>query len=101
LAEIEKYEGSEGLQRLNNFVIFKTEDGKVNIDVYFKDETLWHTQKAIAILFEKGRSTITEHLSKIFEEGELDENMVCRNFRLTTQHGVIEGKTQEKLMISG
>ena len=83
-------------QRLNNFVIFQTENGKVNIDVYFHDETLWLTQKRIAELFEKGRSTITEHLRKIFEDGELDENVVCRNFRHTTQHGAITGKSQTK-----
>ncbi|MDY0089430.1 MAG: virulence RhuM family protein [Flavobacteriaceae bacterium] len=84
------------LQQLNNFVLFKAENGKVNIDVYFQDETLWLSQKAIAELFEKGRSTITEHLKKIFEEGELDEQMVCRNFRRTTQHGAIKGLQQEK-----
>ena len=83
------------LQQFNNFVLFETENGKVNIDVYFQDETLWLTQKRIAELFEKGRSTITEHLKKIFEDGELDEKVVCRDFRHTTQHGAIEGKTQE------
>ncbi|MEA3500487.1 MAG: RhuM family protein [Candidatus Marinimicrobia bacterium] len=83
------------LTKLSNFVIFQTENGKVNIDVFFKDETLWLTQKLIAELFEKGRSTITEHLQKIFAEGELDEQRVCRNFRHTTKHGAIKGKTQE------
>ncbi|MFP5042727.1 virulence RhuM family protein [Parasediminibacterium sp. JCM 36343] len=85
-----------GLQFYSNFVLFKTEDGKVNIDVFFKDDTVWLSQKLIAELFEKGRSTITEHLTQIFADGELDENLVCRNFRLTTPHGAIEGKTQEK-----
>ncbi|MGB1284772.1 MAG: virulence RhuM family protein [Polaribacter sp.] len=75
------------LQPLNNFVIFETKNGKVNIDVYFQDETLWLTQKRIAELFEKGRSTITEHLKKIFEDGELDENSVCRDFRHTAEDG--------------
>lgn len=83
-------------EKFSNFVIFKTADGKVNIDVYFQDETLWLTQKHIAELFGKGRSTITEHLKNIFAEGELDEELVCRKFRHTTQHGAIEGKTQEK-----
>ena len=55
------------LQQFSNFVIFQTENGKVNIDVYFQDETLWLTQKLISELFEKGRSTITEHLKKIFD----------------------------------
>ena len=84
------------LEALKNFVIFETQDGKVNIDVYFQGETLWLTQKKIAELFEKGRTTITEHLKRVFEEGELNEKEVCRNFRHTTPHGAIEGKTQTK-----
>jgi hypothetical protein len=86
----------DNLQLYQNFVIFQTKDGKVNIDVYFQDETLWLTQQLIAELFEKGRSTISEHLKKIFADEELDENRVCRDFRHTTQHGAIEGKTQIK-----
>jgi len=81
---------------LPNFVIFKIDNAKVNIDVLFQDETLWLTQKQIAELFEKGRSTITEHLKKIFDEGELDGKVVCRNIRQTTQHGALTDKTQTK-----
>ena len=81
---------------IGNFVIFKTATAKVNIDVFFHDETLWLAQKQMAELFEKGRSTITEHLKNIFLEQKLDEKVVCRNFRHTTSHGAIEGKTQEK-----
>ena len=76
---------NSNLKILNNFVIFETENGKVNIDVYFEDETLWLSQKAIAELFDKGRSTITEHLKKIFKEDELSENSVCRDFRHTAK----------------
>jgi len=92
---MKKDKKSTELQLFSNFVIFQTENGKVNIDVYFQDETIWLTQKLIAELFEKGRSTITEHLKKIFADGELNEKMVCRDFRHTTQHGAIEGLTQE------
>ncbi len=83
-------------EKFPNFVLFKTADGKVNIDVYFHEETLWLTQKLIAELFQKDRSVISKHLKKIFEEGELDEQVVCAKFALTTQHGAIEGKTQQK-----
>lgn len=83
-------------QKFSNFVIFKIDDAKVNIDVFFYDETLWLTQKQIAELFDKGRSTITEHIKKIFDDGELDEKVVCRKFRHTTEHGAMEGKTQTK-----
>jgi len=84
------------LQKFSNFVIFQTETGKVNIEVFFHNDTLWLTQKKIAELFEKDRTVVTKHLRNIFKEGELDENMVCANFAHTTQHGAIEGKTQKK-----
>ncbi len=86
----------EEMQLYQNFVIFQTKDGKVNIDVFFKDETLWLTQKAISSLYGKDRSVISKHLKNIFDSGELDENMVCANFAHTTIHGAIDGKTQEK-----
>jgi len=83
-------------EKVPNFVIFQTKTGKVNIEVFFHNETLWLTQKKIAELFEKDRSVITRHLKNIFAEGELDEKVVCVNFAHTTQHGAIEGKTQQK-----
>ena len=48
----------------------------------------------IGQLFNNGRATVRGHVSNIFKEGELDEKVVCRNFRQTTQHGALEGKTQ-------
>ncbi|MFN8248894.1 MAG: virulence RhuM family protein [Ferruginibacter sp.] len=77
------------------FIIFKTEDEKISVDVRFEDETVWLTQDQMAMLFAKAKSTISEHIKHIFEEGELDEKLVVRNFRITTQHGAIEGKTQQ------
>ena len=84
-----KDDKNSDLQPINNFVVFKTESGKVNIDVFYQDKTLWLTQKTLADLFEKGRSTVTEHLKKIFEDGELDEVSVCRDFRHTAKDGKI------------
>lgn len=46
----------------------------------YQDETLWLTQDAIAVLFDKGRSTIAEHLQNIFQSQELYEDSVCRKF---------------------
>ena len=74
----------------DEIVIYQSEDGNVKVDVLFQDETVWLTQEQMALLFGKGRSTITEHISNIFSEGELIEEMVCRKFRHTTQHGAIE-----------
>ena len=82
---------------MNNgeIIIYQNPDGKIKIDVRLEEETVWLTQDQMATLFGKGRSTITEHIGNVFKEGELAEEVVCRNFRLTTQHGAIEGKTQE------
>jgi len=77
-------------------ILYQCEDGSVQIDVKIENETVWLTQEQMATLFGKGRSTITEHISHIFEEGELDEKVVCRSFRQTYKHGAIESKTQER-----
>lgn len=81
----------------DEIVLYQSEDGNVNVDVLFQDETVWLTQEQMAQLFGKGRTTITEHIGNIFKEGELNEDVVCRKFRHTTQHGAIEGliQTQE------
>lgn len=77
-------------------LIYQNTDGNIKIDVRLEEETVWLTQDQMALLFGKGRSTITEHIQNVFKEGELDEKVVCRYFRHTTQHGAVEGKTQEK-----
>lgn len=83
---------------MNNseIIIYQNTEGNIKIDVRLEEETVWLTQAQMADLFGKGRTTITEHIQNVFNEGELDEKVVCRNFRHTTQHGAIEGKTQEK-----
>jgi len=78
----------------SDILIYQNSDGNIKIDVRLEEETVWLTQAQIALLFGKGRTTVTEHLGNIFKEGELDEKVVCRDFRLTTSHGAIEGKTQ-------
>lgn len=76
------------------FLIFMIEGKEDGVQVLYQDETIWCTQDAIAVLFDKAKSTISEHLKNIFSSGELDENMVVRKIRTTTQHGAISGKTQ-------
>ncbi len=69
------------------FLIFQAEDKAQGVQVFYQDENIWATQEAIATLFDKGRSTIAEHLRNIFESGELDPNSVCRKFRQTAADG--------------
>ena len=70
------------------------EDGRVQVVV--KDETIWCTQKAMAELFGVGIPAISKHLRNIFEDGELQEDVVVSILEITTEHGAIEGKTQSK-----
>jgi len=69
------------------FLIFTSQSGENSIEVKVFDESVWLTQAMIAELFEKGRTTITEHLKNIFESEELDEKSVCREFRHTANDG--------------
>jgi len=57
----------------SNFLLYTGTDGKVNVEVFLKDETVWLTQKAIGELFGKERSVITKHLKNIFATSELEE----------------------------
>jgi len=77
-------------------LIYQNSEGNIKIDVHLEDETVWLTQNQMAVLFGKGRSTITEHIGNIFNEGELAQEVVCRDFRHTTQHGAIPDKMQVK-----
>ena len=80
----------------NNIVIYQSEDGKVHLDVVYNEETMWLTQQQLCDLYQTSKSNVSEHIKHIFEEGELDKEVVIRKFRITTQHGAIEGKTQSR-----
>ena len=85
----------EVLTDLGEMIIYQSDEG-VRLDVRLENKTVWLNIEQIAQLFNKGRATISEHISNIFKEGELEEKVVCRKFRQTTQHGALEGKTQSK-----
>lgn len=84
---------------INNaeILLYSSDDGKVYVDVYFKDETFWLSQRGMAELFEVSKSSISRHLTNIFAEEELDEQVVVAKIATTTQHGAIPGKTQSSL----
>ena len=79
-----------------NFLVYQTAEENVSVNAFVKDETIWLTQKAMAELFDVDKSSISRHLKNIFNEGELDEKVVVAKIATTTQHGAIEGKTQNK-----
>lgn len=84
------------MNQKGEIVIYQTADGETSIDVKLENETVWLTQGQMAALFEKDKRTISEHITNIFKEGELTREVVIRNFRTTTPHGAIHGKTQTR-----
>ncbi|WP_157352897.1 RhuM family protein [Aliarcobacter butzleri] len=79
---------------MSEILIYQNENGNIKVDVMFEDGSIWLSQAQICEVFGKAKSTISEHIKAIFEEGELDEKVVIRNYRTTTKHGAIEGKIQ-------
>ena len=73
----------------DEILIYQSQDGIIKIDVLFENETVWLNQSQLCVLFGKSKSTVSEHIKHIFEEGELDENSVVRNFRTTASDGKI------------
>ncbi len=78
------------------FLIYNTPQFNTKINVVVKDETIWLTQKAMAELFDVKVPAISKHLKNIFEEGELNEQLVISKMETTTPHGAIAEKTQTK-----
>ncbi len=75
------------IQNKGDIVIYQTQDGLTQINVRFEDETVWLTQAQLVELYQSSKSNISEHIKHIFEEGELDEISVVRNFRTTASDG--------------
>ena len=71
----------------SEILIYQNPDGNIKIDVHLEEETVWLTQDQMATLFDKGRSTIAEHIGNVFEEGELEQNRTCRKFRQVRKEG--------------
>jgi hypothetical protein len=82
-------------QELSNFLLYNTPNNEVKVNVYIENESVWLTQKAMAELFGVQRPAITKHLKNIFESKELEEVVVSSILEHTTNHGAIEGKTQD------
>ncbi len=71
----------------SSLLIYQSDDGLIKIETQLEDETVWLTQEEMATLFDKGRSTITEHILNIYKEKELEQNPTCRKFRRVRKEG--------------
>jgi hypothetical protein len=80
-------------QPSSSILLYQSIDGKIKLDVELQQETVWLNQNQMAQLFDKSKSTISEHITNIFKEGELIEGSVVREFRTTA----LDGKNYETL----
>ena len=74
-------------EKQNQFLLYTGNDGKINVDVILKDETVWLTQKAMGRLFGVESHTITYHLKEIYKSYELDEEATTRKIRAVQNEG--------------
>ena len=68
-------------------IIYRSEDGTIQLEVQLCDETVWLTQAQMAILFETTRNNVTIHVGNLFREGELERISVCKESLLTASDG--------------
>jgi hypothetical protein len=71
----------------SELIIYQTEDGETKIQTRLENETVWLTQAQIATLFGKAKSTISEHIKNVFDEGELNQEATVRKFRTVQTEG--------------
>ena len=71
----------------SNILLYETDEGKINVDVILKDETIWLTQKSMSELFDVKVSAINKHLNNIYEEKELDKSSTISKMEIVRKEG--------------
>ena len=71
----------------NQVEVYQSDDGALQLSVSLQNESVWLTQADMAVLFDKNKRTVSEHIRNIFKDEELIEEAVVRNFRTTASDG--------------
>ena len=74
-------------QKENKLILYKDDEGRVSVNVRFADEDVWLTQAQLVEIYQSSKSNVSEHIKHIFEDGELDRELVVRKFRTTASDG--------------
>ncbi|NCP72096.1 virulence RhuM family protein [archaeon] len=82
----------EIISKNNKFLLYKSPDGEVKLDVYIYNENIWLTKKRIAELFGVEIPTINEHLKNIYDSAELNKNQTIRKFLIVQKEGTRDVK---------
>lgn len=75
------------MDKENKLILYKDDEGKLNVNVRFADEDVWLTQAQLVEIYQTSKSNVSEHISKIFSDGELEKDSVVRIFRTTAADG--------------
>src|SRR5580658_381974 len=75
------------MRQESEILIYQSPTGDTKVDVKLEGETVWLTLNQLSELFQKAKSTVSEHIRNIFEEGELTEEATVRNFRTVQVEG--------------
>ena len=82
------------MEEKGQILLYQTPDGESKIEVTLQNETVWLSLDQMAELFQRNKSTISRHIKNVFEEEELNRELVVAKNATTTRHGAIDGKTQ-------
>ena len=83
---LESFKRQKKMQK-GEILIYQSADGTTEVDVRLEEETVWLSQNQLVEMFQKAKSTISEHIKNIYEEGELDRSETVRNFRTVQKEG--------------
>ena len=75
------------MDKENKLILYKDEEGKLSVNTRFADEDVWLTQAQLVEIYQSSKSNVSEHLTNIFADKELDQNAVVRKFRTTAADG--------------
>jgi hypothetical protein len=76
----------------NPIIMYHTQDGRTRIEVRVQEETVWLSQAQMVELFQSSKANISEHIKNVLTEGELIEEAVVRDFRITAINHPTVGK---------
>jgi hypothetical protein len=79
---MKKKPSEQAVSAVKEFLVFTSAEGDVNVDVQIADETVWLSQKLLAVLYGVTTPTINEHLKNIYKDNELDQKLTIRKFRI-------------------
>ena len=85
--ECQRHWNDNEMDKENTLILYKDEEGRVSVNTRFADEDVWLTQAQLVEIYQSSKSNISEHLTNIFADKELEQDAVVRKFRTTAADG--------------